>query len=257
MVSKVHDIKLLEKGERGLFYSDGNRIYFPDWRWKDAKVGLFTDMKITKDKDSYAFITGKMVDPDFILGNAVDILDNLFLITVGEYFRKGHKVKVYEDNTFSIISQLGKSEYEGDRNIILDTNEGYRVFKIDSISSDVSSKISKKVVKVADFSDLSKSVIDSKSCGTYIFGRKHGGECREILEVEVSLAKKKYTVKMFNAGHDNYEENLKNTELVEKVRDSWEEFEQVKRDFCKCGGQQVIKEVAKATVPNTIFSCFV
>lgn len=49
------------RNERGLFISDGEKIYFPDRSFKDAEVGLVRNLKVTKDKGTYAFVTGEMV----------------------------------------------------------------------------------------------------------------------------------------------------------------------------------------------------
>ena len=56
----------LVRGDRGLYYSDGKRTYFPDRSWKEAREGIFTDMEITRDKETYAFIRGTMVDLEYI-----------------------------------------------------------------------------------------------------------------------------------------------------------------------------------------------
>lgn len=52
----------LVQGDRGLYYTDGKRIYFPDRKWTEAKAGFFTDMYVSVDKGSYAFIRGRMLN---------------------------------------------------------------------------------------------------------------------------------------------------------------------------------------------------
>ena len=52
---------LLRQGRKGLVYSDGNRCYFPDRSWGPATEGFFEGLKVKVDKDTYAFITGKMI----------------------------------------------------------------------------------------------------------------------------------------------------------------------------------------------------
>lgn len=55
-------IYALVQGEKGFYYTDGVKIYFPDRRWKDAKLGFFTDLQVTVEKDRYSFISGKMIE---------------------------------------------------------------------------------------------------------------------------------------------------------------------------------------------------
>lgn len=55
-------IYALVQGEKGLYYTDGVRIYFPDRKWTEAKLGFFTDLHITIEKDKYSFISGKMIE---------------------------------------------------------------------------------------------------------------------------------------------------------------------------------------------------
>lgn len=50
----------LEKSKKGLFYSDGKRIYFPDRKFVSATRGL-AKVDITNDKDKYAFVCGEMM----------------------------------------------------------------------------------------------------------------------------------------------------------------------------------------------------
>lgn len=55
-------IYALVQGEKGLYYTDGVRIYFPDRKWTEAKLGFFTDLHVTIEKDKYSFISGKMIE---------------------------------------------------------------------------------------------------------------------------------------------------------------------------------------------------
>ena len=55
-------IYALVQGEKGLYYTDGVRIYFPDRKWTEAKLGFFTDLHVTVEKDTYSFISGKMIE---------------------------------------------------------------------------------------------------------------------------------------------------------------------------------------------------
>lgn len=59
--SDVKTNKVLLRGSRGLFLSDGNKIYFPDRSFSDADEGFVKNIKVVKDKGTYAFITGEMV----------------------------------------------------------------------------------------------------------------------------------------------------------------------------------------------------
>ena len=54
---------LLVEGEKGLYYTDGHKFYFPDRRWKGAREGFATNLQVTVDKGNYAFITGEMIEP--------------------------------------------------------------------------------------------------------------------------------------------------------------------------------------------------
>lgn len=55
-------IYALLQGEKGLYYTDGVRIYFPDRKWTEAKLGFFTDLHVTIEKENYSFISGKMIE---------------------------------------------------------------------------------------------------------------------------------------------------------------------------------------------------
>lgn len=37
----MNEIFILVKGDKGLYFSDGNKIYFPDRSWKDAEEGIY------------------------------------------------------------------------------------------------------------------------------------------------------------------------------------------------------------------------
>lgn len=51
------------KGEKGLYFSNGKKMFFPDRGFKDAKVGLAeVYVGIGKDKGNYAFVSGKMIE---------------------------------------------------------------------------------------------------------------------------------------------------------------------------------------------------
>lgn len=59
---EISENQFISQGKRGLYFRDAlGKIYFPDHSFKDACVGCVTDVKITKDKDTYAFFTGTMV----------------------------------------------------------------------------------------------------------------------------------------------------------------------------------------------------
>lgn len=53
-------LAFFEENEKGLFYSDGKRIYFPDRKFMSATRGL-ARVDITNDKEKYAFVCGEMV----------------------------------------------------------------------------------------------------------------------------------------------------------------------------------------------------
>lgn len=52
---------MLMKGSKGLYLSDGKKLYFPDRSFTDAEMGFVRNAKVVKDKGTYAFITGEMV----------------------------------------------------------------------------------------------------------------------------------------------------------------------------------------------------
>lgn len=56
------EVFFIQKGERGLVIDGGGKLLFPDRSWKGAREGFATDVKITKDKDTYAFVSGRMLD---------------------------------------------------------------------------------------------------------------------------------------------------------------------------------------------------
>ena len=72
----------LIQGYRGLYYSDGNKIYFPDRSWKDCKQGVYSDMHITVDKGTYAFVTGNPVNA---IDNDSDICRNAIETKFNDY----------------------------------------------------------------------------------------------------------------------------------------------------------------------------
>lgn len=53
---------LLLEGQKGLYHTNGAKMFFPDRKWTDAKAGFFTDLHETVQKDTYSFITGKMLE---------------------------------------------------------------------------------------------------------------------------------------------------------------------------------------------------
>lgn len=55
-------IYALVQGKKGLYFTDGVRIYFPDRKWTEAKLGFFTDLHVTIEKETYSFISGKMIE---------------------------------------------------------------------------------------------------------------------------------------------------------------------------------------------------
>ena len=51
------------KGEKGLYFSNGRKMFFPDRDFKDAREGLAeVHINVGKDKGTYAFVSGKMID---------------------------------------------------------------------------------------------------------------------------------------------------------------------------------------------------
>lgn len=77
------EVRLIQKGDRGLFISNGNKLLFPDRSWKDAREGFAKDIEITLDKGTYAFVRGKMMDTLPIT------LDDIF-VQAGSYYRAGN-----------------------------------------------------------------------------------------------------------------------------------------------------------------------
>lgn len=58
------DYIALIKSEKGLVYSDGTKPYFPNRTFKDARVGIVRNPHVDKDKGTYAFISGEMIDTE-------------------------------------------------------------------------------------------------------------------------------------------------------------------------------------------------
>lgn len=253
MLSGINDIKLLKKGERGLFFSDGKRIYFPDRCWEDAKAGYFSDMKITKDKDTYAFITGKMIDDVFIKENSVDICSNLYLVTLTDFFRSNETIRIFDDNSFDFVKEDSRLKEYSIRYVILNTENGYEALSLGSLGEALFNSKSDHVVKTMYLNELSKSVMDAKSCGIYIRNRNYLNDNEMFIEVRVPLGNAVYIVKFFNAGHKEYKKNLTIPEAVEEVQASWKELEDAKRNYCKHGGRLSIQTVSKAAIQNVIF----
>lgn len=53
---------ILVKGDRGLYISDGKKLYFPERSFKEAREGFIKDVVVVKDMGTYAFIKGEMVE---------------------------------------------------------------------------------------------------------------------------------------------------------------------------------------------------
>lgn len=68
------NVVLVQKGERGLFIDNGgSKLMFPDRSWKDASQGFAADVKITKDKGTYAFVSGRMLQTEDISVADIDV----------------------------------------------------------------------------------------------------------------------------------------------------------------------------------------
>lgn len=78
------EVFFIQKGERGLVIDGGGKLLFPDRSWKGAREGFATDVKITKDKDTYAFVSGRMLDIADIGIYDIDICDDCASYWQGE-----------------------------------------------------------------------------------------------------------------------------------------------------------------------------
>lgn len=78
------DVRLIQKGDRGLFISNGNKLLFPDRSWKDARVGFAHNIRITLDKGTYAFVKGDMLET-----LPIEYTDLMQREGLGAYYRKG------------------------------------------------------------------------------------------------------------------------------------------------------------------------
>lgn len=56
------EVRLIQRGDRGLFISNGNKLLFPDKSWTAAGVGFAKNIEIVKDKGTYAFVRGEMLE---------------------------------------------------------------------------------------------------------------------------------------------------------------------------------------------------
>ncbi len=161
---------ILIKGEKGLYTSDGKRILFPDRRFDTATEGVVKNVRITVDKERYAFFTGEMMNledlsdeeelrsfittytsgvhnmnPNFkdTFFKKVKIYDNKIAVV---FCQNQYSENLYWDNVFVIVKEKGVywvvDEYhEYTRNnilnhIIYDFN---KVHSIDIINLDVNS----------------------------------------------------------------------------------------------------------------------
>lgn len=76
----MNDYILIVKGDKGLYYSDGKKFYFPDkTSFKDATEGVAVHCHITKDSGNFVFFTGEMLNRHIVSATDADIskyLDN-------------------------------------------------------------------------------------------------------------------------------------------------------------------------------------
>lgn len=61
-VAVTMNVRMIQRGDRGLFIANGNKLLFPDRSWKDAREGFAYDVEIVLDKGTYAFVRGKMLE---------------------------------------------------------------------------------------------------------------------------------------------------------------------------------------------------
>ena len=60
-------LAFFSRGKKGLYFSDGRKLYFPDKDFKDVTKGLAeVYVDIGKDKGNYAFVKGNMIEPEYI-----------------------------------------------------------------------------------------------------------------------------------------------------------------------------------------------
>lgn len=91
---------ILQNGEKGLYYSDGEKIYFPDRQWVSAKPGIATNVHVTIDKSTYAFIVGEMIETGSILDAYIEDLDvkiDIERSNVIDFFNNELLVNIYDE----------------------------------------------------------------------------------------------------------------------------------------------------------------
>lgn len=109
------EVRLIQKGDRGLFISNGSKLLFPDRSWKDAKEGFAYDVEITLDKGTYAFVRGKMLQTTPI--GVEDLMDSE---SIGSQYRSG----TINGQDFLIEWRSGSSEFHGYRVFLRTEKDG-------------------------------------------------------------------------------------------------------------------------------------
>lgn len=94
-------VSLIQKGDRGLFIDAGGKLFFPDRSWKDVREGFAKDVKIVKDKGTYAFVTGTMLDVADIQLTSVNFDDGGCVYwsgeTLGQKYLIEYNPRLYTD----------------------------------------------------------------------------------------------------------------------------------------------------------------
>lgn len=118
------EVRLIQRGDRGLFISNGNKLLFPDKSWKDAREGFARDVEITYDKGTYAFVRGKMMDT-----LPISVADVNIPTEKSPYYRSG---------------KVGDQEFLVEWCSMVKADQGYRIF----VRSDNSDGPSLETVKI-------------------------------------------------------------------------------------------------------------
>lgn len=62
----MEKVILFNEGTKGLSYSDGKRMYFPDRKFEASAGVFYTNVSVTVDKDTYAFVKADVIIPESI-----------------------------------------------------------------------------------------------------------------------------------------------------------------------------------------------
>lgn len=133
------EVRLIQRGERGLFISNGNKLLFPDRSWKDAREGFARDIEVVLDKGTYAFVRGKMLETP-----QIELSD--IQLNFGVHYRVGE----YAGTKFIIEWQSNINRDSGYRIFIKSQNE-------DGTSIETVKITGKRLPEVTFLSDFASS----------------------------------------------------------------------------------------------------